>query len=383
MRILVLLLLFSVSVVSAQTMRIGLFWSQQISNVIFTPVTGSYAVIADGKKVASIGSQGLLQLLATRDSVVCRFANGETVNAFKIQLFSDDSSHFKIRSVSPDLPTKSFNASLEFSSVKGFLKIINYVHLDTYASGVVESEVGSRAPAEYYKSQAILCRTYALSHLRRHETEGFHLCDKVHCQVYKSRSVKNPKILEAVASTKGLVLVDEKLELITAAFHSNCGGQTANSEDVWNKHVSYLRSVKDTFCLREPNATWQKEIPAVKWMHYVETVCSYPASDSNYRKLVCSIEPTTRNIFLGDQKHSILTREVRSDFNLKSAYFGITTVEDKVRLNGKGYGHGVGLCQEGAMRMARLGRNYSQILHFYFTKVNIVNVADLDFFKLD
>lgn len=376
-------LLLLAQMAGAHQVRIGLFWGQNITNLILTPTAGRYDLIADGKPIASLDHLVSVLVVHTKDSVIYKVGSGPELRAARLVLASGDSSHFKVRPVSPDLSAKSFHASVEITSVKNSLKLVNVTSLEIYIAGVIESEVGPRAPAEYYKSQAILCRTYALSHLRRHEAEDFNLCDRVHCQVYKSRSVKNPKIIEAARYTRGQVLVDEKLELITAAFHSNCGGQTANSEDVWNKSVSYLKSVKDTFCLREPNARWVKEIPQDKWMNYLSEVCSYPTNDSNYRQLVCSTEPKGRTVLLGDKIHSIQTKEVRNDFNLKSAYFGIRQEDLKIKLEGKGYGHGVGLCQEGAMRMARLGYSFSKILHFYYTGVNIVNLTDLDFFKAE
>ncbi len=380
-RLLILLCVWLCAESFAQEVRVGLFWSQNVSNLIVTPVKGEYKLVVDGKMTAFVDAESLIQVMANKDSVLVKVNGNEFVRASNILITSADSSHFKIRSLSPDLAVKSFLGSLEMSSSKDLLKVVNFVDLESYIAGVVESEVGSRAPAEYYKSQAILCRTYALSHFRRHETEGFQLCDKVHCQVYKSRSVKNPLIQQAIKETRGQVLVDEKLEMVTAAFHSNCGGQTANSEDVWNKSVSYLRSVRDTFCIHERNARWTKEIEADKWFSYLETKCAYPTQDSSYRKLVCSVDPTVRNRFLGEGPHTVLTREVRTNFNLKSAYFGVTTVDNRIQLNGKGYGHGVGLCQEGAMRMARLGYSYSSILHFYYTGVNIINLKNLEFFR--
>jgi stage II sporulation protein D len=366
---------------SAQEVRIGLYGTQPISNIIITPSKGEYKVFADGKMIAFLDVETVLQVISTKDSLIIKINNGKEIHGSKILVHSQDSSHFKIRAVSPDVPVKNFFGAVEVTAIKSGLRIVNVTDLEVYIAGVVESEVGSKAPNEYYKSQAILCRTYALSHYRRHETEGFQLCDRVHCQAYKSRSVRNPAILEAVRRTKGLVLVDDKLELITAAFHSNCGGQTANSEDVWNKNVSYLRSVRDTFCIHEPNARWVKEIPAEKWINHLENVCSYPVQDSSYSRLICSVEPLSRITYLGDERHAIPTRELRTDFNLKSAYFGVSKVDDKIMLKGKGYGHGVGLCQEGAMRMARLGYSYSKILHFYYTGVNIVNLNELEFFR--
>ena len=120
--------------------------------------------------------------------------------------------------------------------------------MTTYIAGVSESESGKKDNIlEYYKVQAIICRTYALKNSGKHIKEGYNLCDQEHCQVYKGRCT-NPEILLAVSKTTGIIIVDRYNQPINAAFHANCGGQTLNSEDVWSKPLDYLKSVPDTFC---------------------------------------------------------------------------------------------------------------------------------------
>jgi stage II sporulation protein D len=72
---------------------------------------------------------------------------------------------------------------------------------------------------------------------------------------------------------------------------------------------------------------------------------------------------------------------VREDLKLKSTFFSVTTTGEQVVLNGRGFGHGVGLCQEGAMHMARDGKSYIEILRHYYTDVHLVDVNTLDFFR--
>ncbi len=75
--------------------------------------------------------------------------------------------------------------------------------------------------------------------------------------------------------------------------------------------------------------------------------------------------------------------KIRSDFKLKSAQFDIIPENNFIHLEGKGFGHGVGLCQEGAMKMAKTGHSYIDILHFYYSNVHMINLESLDFFKTD
>jgi stage II sporulation protein D len=93
------------------------------------------------------------------------------------------------------------------------LLFVNDVNFEKYIAGVVEAEGGPNAPLEYFKTQAILCRTYAMKYYNKHLNEGFNLCDEVHCQAYKGRVSKNEDILKAAIETSGLVIVDQIYQL--------------------------------------------------------------------------------------------------------------------------------------------------------------------------
>jgi stage II sporulation protein D len=91
----------------------------------------------------------------------------------------------------------------------------------------------------------------------------------VHCQAYYGMP-RDVNVFKATEATKGKVVVDENLNLITAAFHSNSGGQTANSEDVWGSRLPYLRSVNDTFSTKMPNAKWERKMAKEDWLSYLK-----------------------------------------------------------------------------------------------------------------
>ena len=120
-----------------------------------------------------------------------------------------------------------------------------------------------------------------------------------------------------------MILLDEKNELINSVFHSNCGGVTANSEDVWQSFTTYLRSVVDTFCLNQNHSTWIKTIPF-----------------NNSTKLAC-------NDFLVRHKLYILNNDTfnlnnfRVNYNLPSTLFSGFQQDDKIILEGKGFAMGL------------------------------------------
>lgn len=256
------------------------------------------------------------------------------------------------------------------------IRLINEVDLDRYVAGVVEGEAGYNLPLEYYKLQAILCRTYALKNINRHVKDGYQLCDKVHCQVYHRKCKKND-IIKATSATSGLVVVDHDLELINTTFHSNCGGQTCNSEDVWLTPVSYLRSVKDSFCHFSPHSSWEKKFNKREFISVFSQ--NKPLDSLDFQSLINFCQDTAR--FLNKNLHSTKLTKVRSALNLKSTYFSVEQQGSSLMLFGKGFGHGVGLCQEGGIEMAKQHHSYLDILKYFYTKVFIVNQRALLFFK--
>jgi stage II sporulation protein D len=200
---------------------------------------------------------------------------------------SDQNPTFQIKMILPDRKPRLYQDHLEVDVEQGFLKCVNEIELDNYIGGVVQAESGRLSNPEFYKVQTILARTFALAHIQKHALEGFSLCDQTHCQAYFGKPTEL-KIIKSVFETKNKVVVDENLNLIEAAFHSNSGGQTLNSEDVWGSKLSYLRSVNDTFSLKMPNAKWERKIAKDDWLSYLKIKHNYPTEDNEAILLACN-----------------------------------------------------------------------------------------------
>lgn len=137
--------------------------------------------------------------------------------------------------------------------------IINHVKVNNYLYGVLPKEVGSSFSFEALKAQAIASKNYAFSNMNKHKNDGYHLCNTTHCQVYGGYDGEHATINRAIDETVNIFLT-YKGELISTPYHSNSGGYTENSEDVWGGNVSYLRAVKDEFSLNTPYSSWDIEI---------------------------------------------------------------------------------------------------------------------------
>lgn len=369
---------------SATELRVRLLSDMRVTAAMVSIAAGKYRVVADGKDIPLKSETSVFQLNINGDSLDIRMPGDTVVGRFKTFTIEplETACLFKLKPVVPNSGTRTYHDALTVSVKDKIFCCMSRVELEDYVGGVVESESGGRTTPEYYKVQAILCRTYALSHMDRHTADGYELCDGVHCQVYKSRTIE-PEILNAVNFTKGQVLVDGNLNLIIAAFHSNCGGQTVNSEDIWASPVSYLRSVKDTFCTRMPHARWTRTLSTEDWMSYLDVKCKYNVKDSTCKWQAEHLTQGARLKNLPGGKLAMGT--VRLDWQLRSTFFNIEPIagKDSLLFSGRGYGHGVGLCQEGAIRMAKLGYPYTKILSFYYKGVSIVNMNKLDFFRED
>lgn len=365
-----------------QNISIRLFASNNISSINFIHVSGDYSVYGDEIKLFDADKISFITISLSGDSISVQTPEGERkFHAVRFEPLVSNSS-FKLKSLLPDYKVRTYDDELLIFPQIKTLKLVNVVNIEKYVAGVVQWEVGINNPQEFNKVKTIVCRTYALGNWRRHEEEGFQLCDEVHCQVFKGKTF-NQNIQDAAFETAEYILVDDSAKIITAAFFSNCGGQTMNSEDVWSKSVSSLRSVTDSFCLHKKNAIWEKRIPKDLWLDYISTKYGFPVNDSLQVKKVLNFDQTNRKVYLLNDRFFIPLKFVREDMKLKSTFFTIKEEGDNVIFCGKGFGHGVGLCQEGAMRMAEKGYSYTKIINYYYSNIHLIRFSQLDFFKIE
>lgn len=369
-------LLISISL-HAEFINIGIFASKKVNSFEFSVRAGKYALFSGNGKIKDLAPKSKLTIKYVAGLVEV-IENGNSLGKFsKVNLMGVGwYNHFMVKSTSPSGLERRYDDNLKIVAQRNQMQLINNLDLDNYVAGVVEAEVGRKPPKEYFKLQAIICRTYALANTQKHIVEGYNLCDEVHCQAYHGKTFFND-IVTASMQTRGAVIVDSDIALITAAFHSSCGGQTVNSEDVWSKSLYYLRSVKDTFCLSHKDAKWQKEVDKNQWKNYLTARLPNTISDDQF----LNFQTYERLKYFPESRLSF--EELRNKFRLRSTYFNVEETDTRVLLKGRGFGHGVGLCQIGAMEMARLGYNYSEILHFYYSGVHIIDLSALDFFKED
>ncbi len=358
------------------SLDVRIFSSGTVSQISFTPISGKYVMKADNLPLSVdiyknntvefklVGSK----IQITKNNVVlgvCSELSLESiglVNAFNVKTNAKKNAE------------RVYDDELKLSVQNNNIVLINRVDLERYVAGVVQSEVlGSSNDIEFFKIQAIIARTYTLTNIMKHVNDGYNLCDETHCQAYYRRC-NNSDIMLAVSQTFCDVIVDADGKLISAAFHSNSGGQTQNSENVWSISTSYLRSVTDTFSMGGRSYLWEKKIPKKQWLDYFISNYPYLVYDAQKQQALCNFNQDNRQKYILD---SIPLRNIRTSFNLRSTYFSVSEDKDQVLLKGKGYGHGVGLSQEGAINMVKQGKKAEDVIRFYYTGVRIVKYTDI------
>lgn len=360
----------------AQPMLVGLYQDNLVNSMVAYCSSGSYKLLADGNELATLVEGDILYVTLEEGRVKVLDSNGIFGHFQAIEMKSElPGSVFRIRGIEPELESRVYDDDLLVTAADRFLTVVNRVDLDRYLAGVVETEAGSNANKEFYKAQSILCRTYALKQLERHVSEDFGLCDGTHCQAYKGKSVYNPEILEAVQETSGMVVTDFNYRLITAAYHSNSGGQTQRAADVWLTDTDYLQSVMDPHSMHQANAKWRDTISFKDWKAYL--LKNGMKSVSRIPDEIIYIEQMRRKKYFILEEDSIRMTKIREDWGLRSSFFDMFPNGDSILIWGKGYGHGIGMSQEGAMKMAIDGFSYRDILQFYFHEVRLMDFRDL------
>jgi stage II sporulation protein D len=362
---------------SAMDILVRIYSDHTIRKAELACVLGQYRISDEnGKEIALLNKDDNVTLHAERSGVKV-LRGRETLGIFpKITVMGEGlRTMFQILPDAQNIRNRIYDDHLEISVENNALRFINIVNLENYVAGVIQSEVlGSSDDVDFFKIQAIISRTYAITNIRKHRREGFNLCDGVHCQAYYSRN-NTPRILQGAIETAGMVLIDnETRKTILASFHANSGGQTMNSEDVWVTQVPYLRSVTDTFSYDMRGATWQIEFTTKEWLNLLHKHFKYDIHNETKRANALNFEQNGRKTHFHE---NIRLPDMRRAFDLRSTWFSVRQESDKVILDGRGYGHGVGLSQEGAIRMIRNGFGVEDVLKFYYQNVGLVRIDDL------
>lgn len=264
-------------------------------------------------------------------------------------------------------------------SAPSTLHIINEVELEDYVEGVLASEF-NYDELEASKALAVSIRTMAYRSLEFEHGPDYAIPDNELWQVYKGTGRVTDTVREAVAQTRGQVLRYNG-ELIEAVYFASSGGRTANNEDVWNasKIQPYLRGKDDPYDFNSPHHNWESTISRTRLLRVLGDRFKVRADgikildrsrDGRVRTMAVLDENGDEKILSGNEFRLIVTENFGRE-SLKSTFFEVNVQPSMYIFTGRGFGHGVGLNQWGALQLSKKGNLYDEILAYYYNDVEI------------
>lgn len=254
---------------------------------------------------------------------------------------------------------------------------IDRVFFEEYVKGVLAGEMPTSFDLEALKAQAVAARSYVLKKMEQNKEQDYDVVDTVMNQVYLDDATlkekwkdkyeeKNNKIKQAIVETKGEYMTYNN-EVIEAFFFSTSTGKTENSGEVFQTQLPYLKSV---------DSAWDEEVsPVFSQDNNLSLEEFYQKLNIEYNpNLKIEITKTTSTGRIKELKindHEFKANDIYQKLNLRSTFFDIKQKDNQVEITTKGYGHGVGMSQYGALAMAKKGYKYQDILKYYYQGVEI------------
>ncbi len=275
-----------------------------------------------------------------------------------------------------ELPAINLHFPLRVESREDRLSFSVTMPQEEYVAEVLAAEASDSWKDEALKAMAVAVRTYATRLRGAHEKDGFDFCDTTHCQVVRWNS-KNPRARAAVEATSGEILQFEGAPARTY-YHQNCGGMVAASNEIWpDIFATYLRGHTDPYCVVSGDLKWESVIALADVDAALRAAALAPprgwteieiaGRSASGRAQKLRLAGGAANDFLISAStfryavsRSLGWNKIRSDL------FEVRTEGDRAVFFGRGAGHGVGMCQTGAEEMAVEGKDYRQILDFYY-----------------
>jgi stage II sporulation protein D len=280
--------------------------------------------------------------------------------------------------------------SLVMASEGKGCNIINNLSIEDYIRSVLPKEMNGNWPIEALKAQAIAARSYAYYKIQTNQVsnqEGFDvyydLENSERHQVNGNFFDINLRSKNAQLATSGEILFNQKNKNIPIFFHSKCGGKTKMPSQIWRNQIEGYSSVNCPFCHKHGKKNWEYKISDFKFSTALNKVLknyydSSLTSSKSKLKIIEDSEFQSKITFYDEDKLHFVQKSRISNIvgrsKIPSSNFLIKKNEGNVLISGKGFGHGVGLCQFGAYEMAKQGYTYKEILKFYFPKLLIKKI---------
>jgi stage II sporulation protein D (peptidoglycan lytic transglycosylase) len=265
---------------------------------------------------------------------------------------------------------KRIRGAVRLIASDGRLTAIALIPLEEYVSAVLAKEVSPSFLPEALAAQAVAVRTYALLGMSRPRGPDFDLVSDVEDQVFDGFDNVSDRFREAAESTRGEALY-YRGTLARAVYHSTCGGRTESAENAWGTDVPYLRSVVCDDCRESPVWRWEYRMDAAEGRRVAMAVGVRPGKWLTFEVTRTTSSGRAARIRVSSGGFSLEIsasrfRRMAGYAKVRSLAFTIVPYANGWVFHGKGYGHGVGMCQWGANGMAKEGASHREILQRYY-----------------
>lgn len=327
-------------------------------------------------------SKSNLKVVTSDEQVINNTNNNEINIIFDGNKINLDGKNFKLNNfpqngaflISSDSPIyidkikRNYGGAISFRVNNKKLDVVNRVEIDEYLKGVLPKEMSPSFPMESLKAQALCSRSFAINNYNKFIKKGYNLDDTTSSQVYYGKDVENKSTNKAVEDTLGQV-IKYKGEVAETIFCASSGGYTVASSEAWGGNsVPYLIAQEDPYSVHP----WKYELKDSDLKKLNLSDAFSVSLDYNNSNRVNNLTFSTSK---GDVK--IKATDFRKKIGntiIKSTLFDVNVIGNKIFVSGKGYGHGVGMSQYGAVEMAKKGSNYKDIIEFYFPGTNIEKI---------
>lgn len=356
---------------------------------LFLTIQNKVFLFNEKRKIAEVNNGNTIECYGNPETVSVKVGRQNYIGKY-FQIVAADGNSVKYNG-------KSYKGNIRIVSTGNSVELINFVDLENYLKGVIAKEMplgNGDDNFEGLKAFTICARTYAAAKMY----EGSALYDifpDTRDQVYGGESAEETISNKAVEETAGMILFSDG-KPAKIYYHSTCGGETENVENVFPKpRQSYLVATEDgsdPFCKISPRFKWEEVytekdiiqrlydsnvIPATTYtLDDIRIVEKYNSGRVKNLEIDLSSGSGSKEIHLYGNEIRFKLRTPGKNLVLWSTLFDIKKSGGKIIFNGKGYGHGVGLCQWGTIGRSRAGQNYTQILNHYFPGTSLGKLND-------
>lgn len=325
----------------------------------------------------------LVKVKALKSQMIIRYKPSQNswslLNLASHQICEINSRNLKFDAQRMFINRKQLPGKILLLSHKLNFDVIAVLDLEKYLVGVLAKEMPAGFPLEAFKAQAIASRSYAMKKIMKSQEREFDLESGVADQMFEYTS-GTAKIQTAVEETKSLVLENQKGHLFSVYYHADCGGRTEEPSEVWGSNEK-IGSVVDDSCPLESHSSWNFAISKFELSARLRVILQLGdaqilsiedfenTSSGRKKSLKFVLDDHSTRIISGQQLRNILGFE-----KLKSTLFAFNQHGADFVFEGKGHGHGVGMCQWGARHLALSGEAYPNILKHYFPRANLARL---------